>query len=219
MTKDTPKPLAGKGSGRGGPRPGAGRKRENAALLTFRAPQQMAQYISAQPSKSDFIKDCIARRIRQEQHGLQALGLVVPATEVEDLAVHFFGVGMVAGFPIPIDNDERGQRINLLQMLCPHLESCYLIRVKGHSMVDANIHDGDIVIVDKSNRQPTPHQVAVCELNGEYTLKRFEMRQGVGWLIPANPDFPEIKVMPHDDFSIWGVVTYVIHQPSDVGTR
>ena len=120
---------------------------------------------------------------------------------------------IVAGFPIPLDNDEKAQDIELLKMLCPNPESCYLIRVEGYSMIDAGIHSGDIVIVDKSNRNPTESQVAVCEFNGDYTLKRFVKRDGFGWLIPANPDFPEIKVTPDDRFSIWGTVTYIIHKP------
>lgn len=80
-------------------------------------------------------------------------------------------------------------------------------------MIDADIYSGDIVIVDKSNRNPSPSEVAVCELNGEYTLKRFEKPDGVGWLIPANPDYPEIKVTADDSFSIWGTVSYIIHKP------
>ena len=48
---------------------------------------------------------------------------------------------------------------------------------------------------------------------GKYTLKRFEMRDGTGWLIPANPDYPEIKVTADDSFSIWGTVSYIIHKP------
>ena len=98
-------------------------------------------------------------------------------------------------------------------MICPHPNASYLIRVEGDSMIDADIHSGDIIIVDKSNRTPSPSEVAVCELNGEYTLKRFEKRDnGEGWLIPANPNYPEIRVTENDDFSIWGVVTYVIHK-------
>ena len=120
---------------------------------------------------------------------------------------------IVAGFPIPLDNDERSQDIDLLKMLCANPEACYLIRVKGRSMIDAGIMDGDIVIVDKSNRTPSPSEVAVCELNGEYTLKRFERRGDTGWLIPANPDYPEIEITPNDSFSIWGTVTYIIHKP------
>lgn len=98
-------------------------------------------------------------------------------------------------------------------MLCPNPESCYLIRVEGYSMIDAGIESGDIVIVDKSNRNPSESQVAVCEFNGDYTLKRFVKRDGFGWLIPANPDFPELKVTPDDRFCIWGTVTYIIHKP------
>ena len=80
-------------------------------------------------------------------------------------------------------------------------------------MIEANIHDGDMVIVDKSNRNPSEHEVAVCEFNGDYTLKRFVKRGNEGWLVPANPDFPEIRVTEDDDFSIWGTVTFVIHRP------
>ncbi len=80
-------------------------------------------------------------------------------------------------------------------------------------MVGAGIYDGDIIIVDKSNRNPTEQEIAVCELNGEYTVKRVVRKEGKGWLMPANPDYPEIEIKPGDDFSVWGTVTYVIHKP------
>ena len=82
-------------------------------------------------------------------------------------------------------------------------------------MIDADIHSGDILIVDKSNRNPSPRDVAMCELNGEYTLKRFVKEDGQGWLVPANPDYPRIKITPEDEFSIWGTVTYIIHRPRE----
>lgn len=146
---------------------------------------------------------------------LSKLGTVYPATSIREVTLPYFDQGLRAGFPIPLDNDERAQDIELLRMLCPHPESSYLIRIEGDSMIDAGIFSGDIVIVDKSNRNPSPAEVAVCELNGEYTLKRFEMRDGEGWLIPANPNYPEIHVTADDRFSIWGTVTYVIHKPRD----
>ena len=80
-------------------------------------------------------------------------------------------------------------------------------------MIDAGVMSGDILIVDKSNRNPSEHEVAVCEFNGEYTLKRFVKEDGIGWLVPANPNYPRIRVEEHDDFSIWGTVTYIIHKP------
>lgn len=113
------------------------------------------------------------------------------------------------------DNDERSQDIDMLRLLCPHPEATYLVRVSGDSMIDAGIFNGDIVIVDKSNRNPSPREVAVCELNGEFTLKRFVEEDGCGWLVPANPDYPKWKITENDQFSIWGTVTYIIHQARD----
>ncbi len=198
---------------RGGFRKGAGRPRKDSRLFTFRASDAMAEYIESRQNKTEFIKDCIQRAIWEDLPQLE-WGSVYPASRVRDVNIPFFDIGIVAGFPIPLDNDERAQDIDLLRMLCPHPESSYLIRVEGQSMKDAGICSGDIVIVDKSNRTPTERQVAVCEFNGEYTLKHFVRRDGVGYLVPANPDFPEIKVMPDDEFRIWGTVTYIIHKPS-----
>ena len=198
---------------RGGKREGAGRPRTDSKLITFRAPKTMAAYIDAQESKTDFIKACIAKTMAEDLSNLEQLGSVFPATRVKDLSLPFFDIGIVAGFPIPLDNDERAQDIELLKMLCPNPESSYLIRVEGNSMIDAGIESGDIVIVDKSNRNPSESEVAVCEFNGEYTLKRFVKRDGFGWLVPANPDYPEIKVTPEDYFRIWGTVTYILHRP------
>ncbi len=206
-----------KKNGWGGRRPGAGRPSTDSKLYTFRAPGPMAKIIDAQENKTNFFKNCINSYIL-ENNGLKQLGRlgeVYHSSQVKDLSLPFFDdVNLVAGFPIPLDNDEKAQSIELLRMLCPNPDASYLIRVKGNSMIDANIHDGDIVIVDKSNRNPTENEVAVCEFNGEYTLKRFVRRGNNGWLVPANPDFPEIKVTADDDFSIWGTVTYIIHKPA-----
>ena len=200
---------------RGGRREGAGRpKSENPSkLYTFRVGGKIAECLDAQENRTEFIKNAIEMAMLDDEPDFSKLGTVYPATKVKEMKMHFFDVGIVAGFPIPLDNDEKAQSIELLQMLCPYPESSYLIRVEGNSMIDADIYSGDIVIVDKSNRNPSPSEVAVCELNGEYTLKRFEIRDGIGWLIPANPDYPEIKVTEDDAFSIWGTVTYIIHKP------
>lgn len=197
---------------RGGRREGSGRPKGDTKLITFRAPGYMAECIENQPNKTEFIRSCINIAMRQEPD-FTKLGEAYPVSEVKDLTLPYFDIRIVAGFPIPLDNDEKSQNIELLKMLCPYPESCYLIRVQGDSMIDANIHSGDIVIVDKSNRTPLPSEVAVCELNGEYTLKHFEKRGDRGVLIPANPNYPEIEITEADDFSIWGTVTYIIHKP------
>lgn len=198
---------------RGGRREGAGRPHTGSKLYTFRAPAQMARFLDSQDNKTEFIKNCIVRQIQVQDDNIHKMGEVYPVAQVKDMRLPYFDVGIVAGFPIPLDNDERSQDIELLKMLCPNPEASYLIRVDGNSMIDAGIYSGDVIIVDKSNRNPSPTEVAVCELNGDYTLKRFVKRGNAGWLVPANPNYPEIKVTEDDTFSIWGTVTYIIHKP------
>lgn len=200
---------------RGGRREGAGRPKSDdpARIFSFRVGGRIAEFLDAQENRTEFIKGCIADAMAGVPPALSRMGDVYPATRVKGGRMNFFDIGIVAGFPVPLDNDERAQSIELLKMLCPCPEASYLIRVEGDSMIEANIHSGDIVIVDKGNRNPSENEVAVCELNGEYTLKRFVRRGDRGWLVPANPDYPEIEVAPDDDFTIWGTVTYIIHKP------
>lgn len=172
----------------------------------------MTRFLEQKEDRGSFIRSCIKKEMFPAAD-LSSLGDVFPATKVKEMNIPLFDIEIVAGFPVPLDNDEKAQDIELLKMLCPHPEASYLIRVKGDSMIDADIHSGDIVIVDKSERNPSRDQVAVCEFNGEYTLKRFVKRGDKGWLIPANPDYPEIEITPDDNFTIWGTVTYIIHKP------
>ncbi|MCQ2185027.1 MAG: hypothetical protein MJY62_06430 [Bacteroidales bacterium] len=202
-------------SGRGGRRPGAGRPKGDAKLYTFRAGGEVARVLDAQKDRTAFIKDSIEKALERREPDFSRLGQAVPASRTRGLKVPSFDVRVVAGFPVPLDNDEKSQDIDMLRLLCPHPESSYLIRVVGDSMIDAGILSGDIVIVDKSNRNPTPKEIAVCELNGEYTLEHFVEEDGRGWLVPANPDYPRFQVKKEDDFSIWGTVTYIIHKARD----
>lgn len=204
--------------GRGGKRPGAGRPKGTSKLYAFRADKEVAAYLDSQENKTDFIKECITRQMEAansslEDEALKQLGEVLPASRIKPMNLPYFDVKVVAGFPIPLNTDELAQDIEVLKMLCPHPDASYLIRVQGRSMIEAGVNDGDILIVDKSERNPSERQIAVCELNGEYTLKRVWRREGRLWLVPANPEYPEIEVTEGDDFSVWGVVTYIIHKP------
>lgn len=205
--------------GRGGKREGAGRPRGDRRLFSFRIEGKLADYIDSHESRTEFIRDCIASAYKREEAersaaSLQRLGEVYPATTVKPMTLPMFdNARFVAGFPLALDNDELAQDVELLRMLCPHPEASYLIRVKGDSMIDAGIHDGDIIIVDKSNRTPDEHEVAVCELNGEYTIKHVVSDGDRAWLVPANAKYPRIEIKENDDFSVWGTVTYTIHKP------
>lgn len=195
---------------RGGRRPGAGRPRGDSRMISFRAPGRLAEQLDSIGNRTEFIRNALEKAVRKSE-AETALN-IIPAEKTRSFSLPYFDIRVVAGFPVPLDNDERSRDIDILTMLCPHPEASYLIRVSGNSMIDAGLLDGDIVIVDKSNRNPSPHDIAMCELNGEYTLKHFVPEDGQGWLVPANPDYPRIPVTRDDDFSVWGTVTYIIHK-------
>lgn len=194
----------------GGRREGAGRPSTDSKLFTFRAPGTVAKIIEGQPNKTEFILDSI----KKNTEPMPNIGEMYRVMDIKDITLPYFDQRVVAGFPIPLDNDEKAQDIELLKMLCPHPEASYLIRVQGNSMIDANINDGDILIIDKSNRNPAPHEPAMCEHNGEYTIKFVQEHDGKPYLVPANEDYPMIPITEGDSFSVWGTVTYIIHKPS-----
>lgn len=195
--------------GSGGKREGSGRKKTDSKLYTFRAGGEVSRLIDSHPNKTDFIISSIKQSLHAD---ISTIGDVFSASFVKDIKLPFFDIKVVAGFPIPLDNDELSQDIELLKMLCPHPEASYLIRVKGDSMIDAGVMSGDIVIVDKSNRNPSEHEMAICELNGEYTLKQVVKKNDRLFLVPANIEYPRIEVKDSDVFSVWGTVTYIIHK-------
>lgn len=184
-------------------------------MISFRAPGALAERLNEMENRTDFIRKSLTKAISEREAGPVSLGEMMPANRVSRVSLPFFDQRVVAGFPVPLDNDERSQDIDILSMLVPHPEASYLIRVNGDSMIDAGILSGDIVIVDKSNRNPSPKEIAVCELNGEFTLKHFVKEGNQGWLVPANPDYPRFPITPEDDFSVWGTVTYIIHKARD----
>ena len=207
--------MEDKKSRRGGARPGAGHPKGDSKMISFRAPGPLAEQLEGMENRTEFIRQALTMAIRERGHHPGLPGAAVPAGSARPLSLPYYDISVVAGFPVPLDNDERSQDIDILSMLCPHPEASYLIRVSGNSMIDAGVLSGDIVIVDKSNRNPTPHEIAMCELNGEYTLKHFVLEEGQGWLVPANPEYPRIRISPDDDFSVWGTVTYIIHKARD----
>ena len=207
--------MEDKKSRRGGARPGAGHPKGDSRMISFRAPGPLAEQLEGMENRTEFIRQALARAVRERGYHPELPGHAVPAGSARPLSLPYYDISVVAGFPVPLDNDERSQDIDILSMLCPHPEASYLIRVSGNSMIDAGVLSGDIVIVDKSNRNPTPHEIAMCELNGEYTLKHFILDEGQGWLVPANPEYPKIRITPDDDFSVWGTVTYIIHKARD----
>lgn len=116
-----------------------------------------------------------------------------------------------AGFPSPAD-DHMERAIDLNEELIRNPIATFFIRVKGESMRDAGINDGDILIVDKSI-DPQDRQIVIAQINGEFTVKRLRSVGGRVYLEPSNPDFPVIDVTDEGDYpTVWGVVTFIIHK-------
>lgn len=118
-----------------------------------------------------------------------------------------------AGFPSPAqDYVENG--IDLNRELVKNPSSTFFGKASGCSMEGAGIFDGDLLVIDKS-LEPYEGAIAVCFIDGEFTLKRihFERRDGhleAIWLQPENSTFPPIKVTDENQFIIWGIVTHSI---------
>lgn len=115
---------------------------------------------------------------------------------------------VAAGFPSPAE-DYGSLGLDLNRELIKNPASTFYARVSGLSMVDEGINDGDLLVIDKS-LEPHNGCIAVCYVDGEFTLKRFEKHRDYGLLIPANKEFKPIKITADNDFIIWGVVTYII---------
>jgi DNA polymerase V len=115
-----------------------------------------------------------------------------------------------AGFPSPAENF-IDKKLDLNEHLIAHPAATFFVRVEGYSMIDANIHEGDVLIIDRS-LSAEEGCIALVLLNGEFTVKRLSMRQGKVFLIPENPRFMPIEVSAESDFQVWGIVTYIIHK-------
>lgn len=126
----------------------------------------------------------------------------------QPLALPLADEGVRAGFPSPAQGYME-QTIDLNRELVLHPESTFYARVAGDSMVDADLCEGDLLIVDRS-LTPRDGCVAVCVLDGEFTVKTLRLFQDHVELHPANDAYPPILVGPTDHFKVWGVVTHVI---------
>lgn len=135
-----------------------------------------------------------------------------PITPSHPLAVPLAEGGVRAGFPSPAQ-DYMELSIDLNHTLVQHPATTFCAKVTGDSMRDANVYEGDILVIDRSLR-PSDGDMAVCWIDGDFTLKFIQLDpvNNCLWLCPANPGYPRIKVSPEQSFLVWGVVTYTIHK-------
>ena len=136
-----------------------------------------------------------------------SLRVYAASTETE-LSLQFADQGIKAGFPNPAQ-DYIDMAIDLNKELIKHPASTFYGRVEGDSMKDAGLHEGDILVIDKSIR-PSDGDMAVCFIDGEFTVKFIKLEKDFILLVPANDKYEPIKVTAENDFLIWGIVTFSI---------
>ncbi|NRR92045.1 translesion error-prone DNA polymerase V autoproteolytic subunit [Winogradskyella undariae] len=127
---------------------------------------------------------------------------------VEGAGTNFFDTGISAGFPSPAE-DFKEQRLSLDDELVKNKEATFYAKVSGQSMIGAGLDDNDLLVIDRS-LEPANNKIAVCFLDGEFTVKRLRVSKGEVWLQPENPNYPIIKITEDNNFLIWGIVTNVI---------
>lgn len=140
-------------------------------------------------------------------HNTKVFDFYAPDYSTE-LELPYVDVGISAGFPSPAD-DFIELTIDLNRELIKHKDSTFFAKVKGNSMKNAGIFDGDLLIIDKS-LEPQDGKIAICQIDGDFTVKRIKKENGVVWLIAENEDYKPIKVTEENELMIWGIVIHSI---------
>lgn len=136
---------------------------------------------------------------------------------------------IIPGFPSPA-KDYQGPGIDLNKELTNHPQSTFYMKIEGNSLSGSGVEDGDILVIDKS-MAPQEGKTAVCFIEGNFTLKRISFKEPRNsnkrhakkdnfsykllntkpmWLLPLKENEPAIFVDEPNDFTIWGIVTYII---------
>lgn len=127
----------------------------------------------------------------------------------ENIYIPYFDNGVSAGFPSPAD-DWKEEKISLdREVIGNNVSTTFYVRVSGHSMKNAGIADGDVIVVDKL-LDPQTGDICVCVFDGEFTLKRLKVESDCVWLLPENENYPPILIEDNSRFQVWGVVTHTL---------
>lgn len=116
--------------------------------------------------------------------------------------------GISAGFPSPAD-DFKEIRISLDNELVKNKEATFYAKVSGDSMIGAGLDDGDLLVIDRS-LSPENGKVAICFIDGEFTVKRIIKRKNKIYLKPENKNYKPIEINEESELVVWGIVTYII---------
>ena len=185
----------------GGARKGAGRKKNSGSF------KEETKVLRVPISLVDSILPSIEMYKSQIKSGVEVLQT---KNNTVELLIPIFTSRVQAGFPSPAD-DHLEDTLDLNTHLIHHKEATFFVKAQGDSMIGVGIHQGDILIVDKS-LTPKSGKIVIAVVDGELTVKRLHKYKGSITLKAENPEFEDIKIRGTDELIIWGVVTSVIHQ-------
>lgn len=146
----------------------------------------------------------------QEVSLSRELALISGVTKRLDVELPLYLSPVTAGFPSPAD-DFLEKHLDLNDYLVKNPAATYLVRASGDSMQGVGIHDGDVLIVDKSV-EATDGKIVIAIIHGEFTVKTLKKRNGKAFLVPANADYLVVELTPEMGCEVWGVVTSVIRK-------
>ena len=128
----------------------------------------------------------------------------------EKLELHYAPT-IRAGFPSPAE-DYLSESLDFNRDMIKHPEATFYGRVKGDSMIDLGIEEGDIAVIDRSI-EPEHGDIVVAYINGEFNVKLLDLthkNDGYIELKSANPKAPNFRIDEYDNFQVWGVVVWTI---------
>lgn len=128
--------------------------------------------------------------------------------ESSDIELQLFENRIQAGFPSPAQG-AFADSVDLNHELINNPAATFCAKVIGDSMVDSGINEGDMLIIDRSI-EPQDGDIAVCFIDGDFTVKRIIINNDGISLVPANRKYPVIKVLKDSNFIIWGIVSHII---------
>lgn len=127
------------------------------------------------------------------------------------VALPLFSDLVPCGFPSPAA-DYVEQRIDLNELLIQHPSATYFVKASGDSMIEAGISDGDLLVVD-SSRKADHGDIVIAAVDGEFTVKRLQMRPTIQ-LNPMNSAYSPIIVGSEETLDVFGVVTFIVKAAS-----
>lgn len=133
---------------------------------------------------------------------------IYPCSVQRKMPLPLISEGISAGFPSPA-MDFEDIAIDLNRELIKNPATTFYGRVRGHSMCDAGIYNNDLLVIDRS-LEVSNNKIAVCYIDGEFTIKRINIEKDCVWLIPENESYKPIKVTADSELIIWGLIIHSI---------